>query len=97
MDTELEKLYLEWEQEEIDYQNYLNSQIYESKKVQKTFQELRKLFRKIMIQKIDSVEEWLNFLVNFNTRDKFIKDTLMEKKKEAEKSVLKLVSNIIAK
>ena len=41
MDTELEKLYLEWEQEEIEYQNYLNSQIQESRKVQQTFQELR--------------------------------------------------------
>jgi hypothetical protein len=41
MDTELEKLYLEWEQEEIEYQNYLNSQIHESKKVQQTLQELK--------------------------------------------------------
>ena len=41
MDPELEKLYQEWEQEEIEYQEYLNLEIQESKKVQKNFQQIR--------------------------------------------------------
>ena len=41
MDPELEKLYQEWEQEEIEYQEYLNLQIQESKKVQENFQQMR--------------------------------------------------------
>ena len=41
MDPELEKLYQEWEQEEIEYQEYLNLEIQESKKVQENFQQIR--------------------------------------------------------
>ena len=37
MNQELEQLFEEWEQEEIEYQNYLKSQLKESRKIQKFF------------------------------------------------------------
>ena len=37
MNQELEQLFKEWEQEEIEYQNYLKSQLKESRKIQQSF------------------------------------------------------------
>ena len=37
MNQELEQLFLEWEQEELEYQNYLKSQLKESRKIQNFF------------------------------------------------------------
>ncbi len=43
MNQELEDLFQEWEKEELEYQEYLNSQIQESKQIQETFQKIKEM------------------------------------------------------
>jgi hypothetical protein len=37
MNPELEELFLEWEQEELEYQDYFKYQLHKSRKIQKSF------------------------------------------------------------
>ena len=41
MNPELEKIFDEWEKEELEYQEYLKSEMNESKQIQQTFQKIK--------------------------------------------------------
>ena len=58
MNQELEDLFQEWEKEELEYQEYLNSQIQESKQIQETFQKIKEM----EIYNICSFANYLNLI-----------------------------------